>query len=375
MNPVEQHLDKKLKERELQGNQRKLSTARTVTDLYSNDYLGLATSGLLHSELKKHSEIIPTGSTGSRLLSGNSKETEALEQTIAQFHKAETALIFNSGYDANLGLLSSLGGRHTIYIYDERCHASIIDGIQLAQSHKKYKFRHNDIQHLAERLNNEKDYGEIIIVIESVYSMDGNIAPIMDICELTEKYKAVVIVDEAHATGVIGKKGEGLVSSLELESKVFARMHTFGKALGCHGAAVLGSTQLKNYLINFARSFIYSTALPPHTINTISYAYEYLSSSTFSNDKLHELIKYFREQVSKSGYDNWVDSITSIQALIIGDNTKTKQLATTLQKAGLQINPILSPTVPEGMERLRVCLHAFNTKEEIDLLMHVLKNK
>lgn len=372
MHPVEERLAEKLKERELNGNLRKLPQHYADVDLFSNDYLGFATTGLLQKEMNKYPESIKTGSTGSRLLSGNSEETVTLEKTIATFHNAEAALLFNSGYDANIGLLTSIAGRHTVYIYDELCHASIIDGIRLSQAHTKYKFRHNDLAHLEARLANEKSEHEIVVVVESVYSMDGDMAPLKSIIEMTEKYGAALVVDEAHATGVIGNRGEGLVAKLGLEESVFARVHTFGKALGCHGAAVLGGKGLKAYLINFARSFIYTTALPPHSIKAIDCAYNYLSSPAFSNKGLHELIQYFRSQTSKSGYTNWKDSTTTIQALIIGDNNKTKELALKLQEEGLQISPILSPTVPEGMERLRICLHAFNTHEEIDRLMVVL---
>lgn len=367
---IERYLADRLTERELAGNLRRLTTDKGAVDFFSNDYLGLATAGVLD----QHSYSTHfTGSTGSRLLSGNSREAEELELTIAAFHKAEAALLFNSGYDANVGLLACIADRHTTILSDELCHASIIDGIRLSQCSRKYKFKHNDTADLQEKLAKYKGAGSIIIIIESVYSMDGEMAPLAEIAALCNRYDAQLIVDEAHATGVIGSRGEGLVCTLGLENKVFARVHTFGKALGCHGAAVVGSNLLKQYLINFARTFIYTTALPGHAVQCISAAYRYLSDPSFSNKALHELIAYFREQITQSGVTGWKDSLSPIQAMVTGGNEQSKQIAARLQQAGLQVNPILHPTVPLGMERLRVCLHTFNTREQVDLLFEHLK--
>lgn len=373
MNPVEQYLAKKLVEREQAGNLRRLTTTRSSVDLYSNDYLGLATTGLL-TELMRS---VPgnrnsTGSTGSRLLSGNSERAEALEHTIAVFHRAEAALLFNSGYDANIGLLACIAGRETTVLYDELCHASIIDGIRLSQCRHRYKFAHNDMDDLSAKLKKYREEGPVIVVVESVYSMDGDIAPLAVMADLCDANDAQLIVDEAHATGIFGSRGEGMICALGLQDKVFARVHTFGKALGCHGAAVVGSAVLKQYLVNFARSFIYTTALPGHSLHAIHCAYQYLSGHGFTNRALHELIGYFRECTGKSTVSGWRDSHSPIQVLVIGDNEKSKDHARRLQNAGLQVNPILHPTVPSGMERLRVCLHSFNTPEQINTLFAVL---
>ncbi len=376
MNHVEQYLANKLNEREEAGNLRRLTTNRAAVDLYSNDYLGLATTGLLGELMHPMpGERNATGSTGSRLLSGNSTRAETLEHTIAAFHKAEAALLFNSGYDANVGLLACIAGRETTILYDELCHASIIDGVRLSQCRHRYKFRHNDLDDLSAKLKKYKEEGQVIVVVESVYSMDGDMAPLAEIVALCEADNAQLIVDEAHATGVFGSRGEGLVCALELQDKVFARVHTFGKALGCHGAAVVGSALLKQYLINFARSFIYTTALPGHSLHAIHCAYQYLSSHSFSNKALHDLITYFRECVAVSSFGGWKDSQSPIQALVTGDNNKSKDFAARLQQAGLQVSPILHPTVPLGMERLRVCLHTFNTREQADTLFAILSEK
>ena len=372
MNRLEQQLAAKLEERKLAGNLRRLTTHKAPADLFSNDYLGLVTTGALAKAMHPYSIDAGTGSTGSRLLSGNSTAAEELESTIASFHKAEAALLFNSGYDANVGLIASITGRNATILSDELCHASLIDGIRLSQCARRYKFRHNDIQDLEEKLKKYKADGPMLVVIETIYSMDGDMAPLAEIAALCEAYDAQLVVDEAHATGIIGKHGEGLVCTLGLQDKVFARVHTFGKALGCHGAAVVGSKLLKEYLINFARTFIYTTALPGHSVLAATKAYGYLSASGFTNKPLHELIAYFRNRINETGSTGWKDSSSPIQALVVGDNTRCKQIAANLQQAGLEIRPILHPTVPLGMERLRVCLHSFNTREQVDVLFENL---
>lgn len=374
MNRVEKYLAGKLEERKVAGNLRRLTTQRAAVDFYSNDYLGFVTTGLLAELMHPLSgKQLTTGSTGSRLLSGNSAQAEALEQTIASFHKAEAVLLFNSGYDANVGLLSCIANKDTAILYDELCHASLLDGIRLSLCNRKYKFAHNDITELEKQLKKYSSGVPVIVVVESVYSMDGDMAPLITIAGLCEAHGAQLIVDEAHATGVFDTKGEGLVCANGLQDKVFARIHTFGKALGCHGAAVAGSDLLKQYLINFARTFIYTTALPGHSLYAVHCAYQYLSGHIFTNKPLHGLVAYFRGCIKESGTEGWKDSYSPIQALVVGDNERCKQLAAKIQGAGLQVNPILHPTVPAGMERLRVCLHMFNTKEQVDLLFEVLK--
>ncbi len=374
MNRVEQYLTGKLNEREKAGNLRRLTPSRAAVDFYSNDYLGLVTTGLLAELMHASpSRSNVTGSTGSRLLSGNNSIAEALEHTIATFHKAEAALLFNSGYDANIGLLACIASRETTVLYDELCHASIIDGVRLSQCRHRYKFSHNDLNDLEQKLRKYKVEGPVIVVVESIYSMDGDMAPLEELAKLCEINNAQLIADEAHATGVFGLSGEGLICALGLQDRVFARVHTFGKALGCHGAAVVGSNLLKQYLVNFARSFIYTTALPGHSLHAIHSAYQYLSSHSFNNSTLHELIRYYRKCIAETNNSGWINSHSSIQAFVLGDNEKCKFIASKLQHAGLQVNPILHPTVPPGMERLRVCLHSFNKKEQVDLLFATIR--
>jgi 8-amino-7-oxononanoate synthase len=374
MNRTEQALADKLQERLVAGNLRKLSPERAVVDFYSNDYLGLVTEGRLY-ELMRSAPATDKrmGSTGSRLLSGNSREAEALEDRIAGFHKAEAALLFNSGYNANVGLLASVAGRNTTILWDEFCHASLIDGMRLSICGRRYKFAHNNLNDLEEKLKKYKEQGPVLVVAESIYSMDGDMAPLAAMANLCETHDAQLIVDEAHATGVTGRHGEGLVCTLGLQDKVFARVHTFGKALGCHGAAVVGNEILKQYLINFARTFIYTTALPAPAIHAAQCAYQYLAGPDFTNEALHEIIVYFRQRIAERGGEGWKDSNSPIQALVTGGNERSKRIAKKLQGCGLQVNAILHPTVPLGMERLRVCLHSFNTRDEVDRLVEVVE--
>jgi 8-amino-7-oxononanoate synthase len=309
---------------------------------------------------------LSSGSTGSRLLAGNYALIEAVEQQIATFHQSEAALIFNSGYDANIGLLSSVPQKGDTILYDFLSHASIRDGIKLSAA-QAFAFLHNDLQDLERRL--QQATGTIFVVTETVFSMDGNFCPLLEIMALCENYNANLIVDEAHATGVIGNRGEGLVQHLGLQTKIFARVHTFGKACGCHGAVVLGSKTLRDYLINFARSFIYSTALPPHAVVVIQKSYEQFPIMVAERQHLQYLIQYF--QKATINYPKLV-SQTPIQAVVVAGNDAVKKLADTLQANGFDIRPILYPTVPKGKERLRIILHSFNTIEEVEKLVELL---
>ena len=258
-------LQQKLNERKAQDAFRVLRVQEGKADFCSNDYLGIA-----HRQLLKENGL-SAGSTGSRLLAGNWPIMERVEQEIAAFHQAEAALLFNSGYDANLGLLSSVPQKGDTIIYDQLSHASIRDGIRLSFA-QAFSFAHNDLHDLQKKL--QAATGNVFIVTESVFSMDGDTCALKELIAIAKQYNAHLIIDEAHATGVIGKRGEGLVQTEELQDQIFARIHTFGKAVGCHGAVVLGSAQLRDYLINFARSLIYSTALSPAAVGTIQQAYQ-----------------------------------------------------------------------------------------------------
>jgi len=322
----------------------------------------------LNQQQVTSNQQLATGSTGSRLLAGNYELIEKVEALIATFHQSESALIFNAGYDANIGLLSSVAQKGDTILYDFLSHASIRDGIKLSAA-QSFAFLHNDIVDLERRL--QQASGTVFVVTESVFSMDGDMCPLQEMTALCQQYQAHLIVDEAHATGVIGAKGEGLVQYLGLQANVFARVHTFGKACGCHGAVVLGSSLLRDYLINFARSFIYSTALPPHAVAAIEKSYQTFPLMVAERAHLQILIEYF--QASAIGYEK-LASQTPIQAVIVPSNDAVKELANKLQDAGFDIRPILYPTVPKGKERLRIVLHSFNTVEEVEKLVELLKN-
>lgn len=369
LNEAEDFIQQKLAQRIKDDSFRVLKTASNLIDFCSNDYLGFARSGKLKSmvqeELKKYPNYL-NGSGGSRLLSGNTAFTEELEQHVANFHQAEAGLIFNSGYDANLGLFASLPQKGDTIITDELIHACIIDGSRLSFANR-FSFKHNDLEDLEKKLKNAK--GVCYVAVESVYSMDGDEAPLKEMLFLTTKYQAQLIVDEAHATGVFGS---GLVQKLNLENQVFARTVTFGKALGSHGAIVLGSKSLRNYLINFARSFIYTTAPSFYQLLTVKMAYQLLKDSQEEQKKLTSLIQLLKKELQKKHSYLPIESNSAIQSILISGNSNAKQMSDHLQKNGFDVRAILSPTVPVGMERLRICVHAYNSAEEITKLANEL---
>ena len=345
-------------------------------DFSSNDYLGFARNEIIFNQAHQYlldNNFKINGATGSRLISGNHNVYQTTENFIANFHQSESALIFNSGYDANVGFFSAVPQRNDIILYDELCHASIRDGIQMSHA-KAYKFQHNDTEDLESLLLKfQSETNEIYIVTESVFSMDGDAPNIEQLVLLCEKYKVYLVVDEAHALGVFGEKGEGLVQCLGFQDKVFARIMTFGKGLGCHGAAVLGSQELKSYLVNFSRSFIYTTGLSPHSVATILIAYHHLKIEKNALVNLKENIQYFNQQKVHFGLKPlFVYSKSAIQCAVIPGNEKVKNIASQLQEKGFDVKAILSPTVPEGQERLRFCLHSYNSEKEINEVMQEL---
>ena len=366
----------KLKQRKQNNALRSLPSANNLIDFASNDYIGFAHSDIIFD--KTHQFLIDrnlrtNGATGSRLISGNHSLYTETEKYIAKFHKSETALIFNSGYDANVGFFSCVPQRNDVILYDELCHASIRDGIQLSQA-KSFKFMHNDFEDLEQKIIKFQSVNcSVFIVAESVYSMDGDSPNLEELVSVSEKYNGYLVIDEAHALGVFGDKGEGLIQSLGYHDRVFARIMTFGKGLGCHGAAVLGNQDLKDYLVNFARSFIYTTGLSPHSVATILLAYQQLESEKDTIEKLRENTIHFNQQINLLGLKPmFVRSKSAIQCAIVPGNGKVKEAASKLQSEGFDVKAILSPTVPEGQERLRFCLHSYNSKEEISEVLRFL---
>lgn len=360
---IEDKIRGKLAYRKQTNSLRSLRTESNLIDFCSNDYLGFA-------ETLPVKAFKDQGATGSRLISGNSTQFERIENKIAAFHNAPAGLIFNSGYDANLGLFSCIADKGDTIIYDQHIHASIRDGIRLSNA-RSFSFEHNNIDALEKKL--QQADGHILVAIESVYSMDGDEAPLEKIVAICEKHKADIILDEAHATGVIGKNGEGLAQSLNLEVKIFARVHTFGKAMGCHGAIVLGSEDLRQYLINFARSFIYTTAISEHSLNAIESAYDKLKESDDLIEQLSHNISLFQSLLSKKLQSKLISSSSPIQCILIPENETVKKVETGLQKKGLNIRAIMHPTVEKGKERIRICIHSFNTEKEIKMCVSSLE--
>lgn len=351
-------LEPRLQKRTLMGNLRQLPLEKKGIDFASNDYLGLARSKELAFKVYQEwqNQVEPLngcGSTGSRLLTGNSSYVQKLEESIAAFHGYDSGLIFNCGYMANVGLISAIAGADDTLFYDVEVHASLRDGIGLCRG-RAFPFRHNDLNHLEERLKKCNSKGQRFICIESIYSTNGSMAPLKEICSLAKQYNAALIVDEAHATGACGLMGRGLVAKHKLTSEVFAQVVTFGKALGAHGAIVLGSATLKQMLLNFATSFIYTTALPFHSLAAIKCSYDLFPKMEVERQRLQKLIQLFS-----------TSSQSHIQSFPIKGNLAVKEVGKRLALEGFDLNVLMSPTVRRGHEALRICLHAFNTENEV----------
>lgn len=370
-NYTDKWLYDKLEERRARKLWRSLQVPGKGLDFTSNDYLGLAQSEELFEEIQEKIQSLPkrNGSTGSRLLSGNSLYTEQVEKKLSDVFNSDATLIFNSGYSANLAVLSSIPQKGDTIIYDEFAHSSIKDGARLSLA-KRLSFRHNDLNDLEQKIKHGQ--GRVFIAVESLYSMDGDECPLRDLTSLADKHDASIILDEAHSTGVLGGGGSGLAVSLKLEHKIAARIYTFGKALGIHGACVAGSQSLIDYLVNFARPFIYTTAPPPHSIVAIECAIDFLKKNMHLQSVLRSKIQLFLTHVR---YENRVLSTSAIQTFVVCGNDSVKRAALSLQERGYDVRPILSPTVPKNRERLRICLHVFNHDLDITTLAGLLNSQ
>ena len=361
-------LTDKLLRREKLGNLRRLQVTQNLIDFSSNDYLGLARSQCLTEAVMQELYNDPTilnGSTGSRLLTGNTAYAQDLENKIAQFHGYEAGLLFSCGYMANVGLLSAIATSKDAIIFDAKVHASTHDGIRLSCA-KAFAFRHNDLEHLETRLKNSSILEDRFICIESIYSTDGSLAPLPEICLLAKQYNAYLIVDEAHAVGACGPCGKGLVAEHNLSSQIFAQVTTFGKAVGAYGAIVMGNNILKQALVNFSNSYIYTTALPLHSLVLIKCSYDLFPQLESERKYLNKLIEIFRKNHINS-------SLTPIQTVQFKGNEAVKCMATKLIEQGFDVKPLMSPTVQRGYEVLRICLHVFNTEEQVTQLLEFIR--
>ncbi|KAI9670958.1 MAG: hypothetical protein M1831_005043 [Alyxoria varia] len=403
-----------LSRREGNSARRRLTIASSGSiDFSSNDFLSLSSSPDLRTafleELHK-SQHVPLGSGGSRLLDGNSPYMEELEKQIADFHRAPAGLLFNSGFDANSGFFACVPQPGDVIIYDEHIHASVHEGMRLSRAAAKKPFSHNSVQDLAgvlERVctaDREMKQGtkNVFVAVETVYSMDGDVAPLKDILDEVDRFlpsgNGHLIVDEAHATGVYGPNGRGLVCELGLENRTFARLHTFGKALSSGGgtvtasknhvlstqakycslfkAIILCSRVVRDYLINYARSLIYTTALGLPVLATVKSAYGLMASGKLNEAQRNvwRLIEYFQSRLQSfpRSHDLRILKETPESPIFSLVTPDPRGLAKHCQSNGFIVRPIVPPTVPEGTQRVRVCLHSGNTAMQIESLVSTI---
>jgi 8-amino-7-oxononanoate synthase len=338
----------------------------------SNDYLGLAENPALREAVAEAvSAAEKIGGTGSRLLSGQTEEWRELEDEFAEFAGMESALFFTTGYAANLGLLSSLVGKDDIVFSDERNHASLIDGMRLSGA-RKVIYPHLNLDALEEALRQAAGAPwRRVIVTESVFSMDGDIAPLVELADLAEKYNTALILDEAHATGVHGPAGHGLAAAAGITSKVLAVIHTCGKALASAGAFVCGPALLKDHLLNHARTFIFSTALPPYFAAQIRASLRLAEGMDADRASLLHRAATLRAALRSEGFDT-AGSDSQIVPVVLGHNDVTLDAAEHLQREGFAVRGIRPPTVREGGSRLRLSLNTRISQEELSRLVNAL---
>jgi 8-amino-7-oxononanoate synthase len=364
-------LKKGLRELESRSQKRSLEELRGV-NLCSNDYLGLAEHPALREAVVAAVEQVKrVGGTGSRLLSGQTDDWKRLEEQFANFVGTEAALYFGSGYAANLGLLTALVGKDDVVFSDELNHASLIDGMRLAGA-RRVIYPHLDLNALEAALRQDsRAPWRKVIVTESVFSMNGDIAPLREMTELAEKYGAVLILDEAHATAVHGPQGSGIAAAAQLQNRLMAIVHTCGKALASAGAFVCGSAVLKDHLINHARTFIFTTAQPPYLAGQIRAAVNLAAGMDRERAELQQRAEWLARELRFAGFDT-AGSASQIVPAILGKNDDTMDAAEFLQREGFAVRGIRPPTVPEGKARLRFSLTSKISAAEISRLKETL---
>ncbi|MFP4175859.1 MAG: aminotransferase class I/II-fold pyridoxal phosphate-dependent enzyme [Candidatus Brocadiia bacterium] len=343
-----------------------------IVDFSSNDYLGLSRHPSLRrralNAIKEHG----SGSGASRLMSGDLDLHHELERLFAELKGKEAALLFNSGYQANVGLLQALTGRRDAIVADRLIHASIIDGAMMSRA-RLLRFNHNDTESLAAILGDKRsDFDNVLIVTESVFSMDGDLAPLEEICRLKDQFGCELLVDEAHATGIFGPEGAGRVEQAGLGDKVEFIMGTFSKALGGFGAAVAADRADVDYLINTARSFIYSTALPPSVVASNIAALKYCMQDKDPGKELLAEAERLREMLQDAGLT--VRGKSQIIPVILGGSDRTLKVGRRLLQRGYRTVPVRPPTVPEGRARLRISLCTAHTADEINGLAEEIRD-
>lgn len=370
---IKSRLEARLQKRKDLGSYRLLPRMANGIDFFSNDYLGLAKNKDVYERVGDSSPLAAlsggklNGSSGSRLLSGNNPWFEGLERELSEFFNSESALIFNSGFNLNMGLLQTICEEEDVILLDQNIHASLKIGAKLSKATSFY-FKHNDLDHLEKKLNTIRKTrdGNIFVVTEGLFSMDGDIPDFLKMIEISTKYGANLIVDEAHSIGIYGEQGRGLISQLDLEDKIFCRIITFGKVYGCFGSALLGPEVLKRSMVNFCPSFIYTTSLPLNNLLTIRESLRYRKESNEETEKLWQNINLFSKEMDKK-------ILGPIYAHHFSDLPQLKLCAEKLKENGFKVLPIMSPTVQRGTERIRICIHSYNTQREIYELTKILK--
>jgi glycine C-acetyltransferase len=337
---------------------------REVINFSSNNYLGIANHPALAEAAKQAIDRYGCGSGASRLISGNMSLHEELETRLAQFKGTDAALVFNSGFQANTGIIATLAGEGDVILSDQLNHASIIDGCRLARA-QTVVYAHSDLDQLEAKLKTTRHARRRLLVTESIFSMDGDEAPLTDIVELAERYDAIVMVDEAHATGVFGGTGAGVVSKHGLGDRVFVQMGTLGKALGGFGAYVAGSRALRELLINRCRSFIFTTALPPAIMAMAIAAIELIAREPERRERLWENCRLLSDGLKRLGFE-LNDLQSPILPVILGDTQTCMQFSQNLLEHGVFVQGIRPPTVPPGTSRLRITAMATHERRHIE---------
>jgi glycine C-acetyltransferase len=335
---------------------------KEVIQLSSNNYLGLTTHPRLKKAALEAVEKYGAGTGSVRTIAGTFSMHEELEKRLAEFKHTEAALVFQSGFTSNVGVISSILTDEDVVISDELNHASIIDGIRLTKASRRI-YKHNDLDDLEKALKETQNFRVRLVVTDGVFSMDGDIAPLPQIVELAEKYNALVMVDDAHASGVLGKNGRGTVDHFGLHGRVHIQVGTLSKAIGVLGGYVAGPNVLRDYLIHRARPFLFSTSHPP-AVTACHAALDVLLEEPELIDRLWDNTRFFKEGLKKLGFDIGV-SETPITPVIVGDDALAMRLSDELFEEGVYAQGIVYPTVPKGKARVRTIVSAAHTKEEL----------
>jgi len=352
-------------------------TATTIIDekrvlqFSSNNYLGLADHPRLKAAAQEAINNYGSGSGASRLICGNLELNEKLEGKIAKLKKKENALLFNTGYMANIGIISTLMGEEDVIFSDEFNHASIIDGCMMSKAQTRV-YPHKDMDALEDLLKESKQFKHRLIVTDGIFSMDGDIVSLPELVSLAKQYECMLMVDDAHATGVLGANGGGTGEHFSLEDKIDISMGTFGKALGGFGAFVAGSHMLREFLINRARTFIFTTGLPPAVIASGIAALELLEMEPEIRAKLWENVGFFKNGIKELGFDT-LNSETQIIPVLVGDASLTMQMGEMLLKEGVFIQGIRPPAVAQSSSRLRITIMATHARGELEFALKALE--